>query len=227
MTNKSLFKQDLQQEQILGDYLDKAFYDKYFPDKYKRNNDLALQYEGVDTYLLDKYGKWSVVDEKAQLTKFNGPTPTFAFELSYEKDGSRREGWLFKDNQTDYFMLYYFNKVDVSQSKLLTDGRQIKEMDFLLVSKQRLHDYLESRGLTRSAIEDTANNLLTSGETKQYLIDGERAMSVYCTRWLAEKPLNLVISRRILEKCADIAITVAFDNYDSKIIHNKLKKRTQ
>lgn len=226
MTVKSLFNQDLKQEQILGEYLDRTFYDKYFTNKYKRNNNINLQYEGVDIVLLDKYNRRLIIDEKAQITRFNNPTPTFAFELSFEKNGTRQDGWLYKDNKTEYFMLYYFNKVDVSKSKILADGNQIKEMDFLLVSKAKLHNYLISRGLTRETIENYANELLHCDENKRYLIDGERSMSVYCTRWLAEKPLNLVISRRVLEQFADLAITVAFNGESSQIIDNKLKRRS-
>lgn len=50
------------------------------------------QSQGIDIVLKDKYEEIYLVDEKSQTTYLNYPLPTFAFEISYEKNGLTKKG---------------------------------------------------------------------------------------------------------------------------------------
>lgn len=141
---KSNFKNDLEREAIIGQYLDKYFYSKMYLKGFKRIETLDKQYDGIDVEAKTQRGTIIKIDEKSQSSDnyIINHLPTFAFELSYEKDGVRKEGWLFKENSTDFFVLIYaicincdirnFNKYD-----------DIEELELLYLEKSRFIEYLK------------------------------------------------------------------------------------
>lgn len=201
---KSLFKDDLSSEAIVGNFLDKFFYSKGFSD-FRRATSLDEQKDGVDVVVLNKEGELEVVDEKVQLTAFNKPTPSFAFELSYEAFGERKPGWFYKENATKYYLLGYFNSVK-EDVKRLTNYNEIYEFEGLVVEKKVVQKFLESKGynqenLLEKALELRNSKMSDNAKTgkREVLEDG---INLFHTTFLSEQPLNVVIHRKHLDKLA-------------------------
>ena len=97
----SHFQRDKTHEEIIANWLDKFFYSRLdiFEVGHKRVEEVKewkrikeAQSQGIDIVLKDKCEEIYFVDEKSQTTYLNKPLPTFAFEISYEKDGKPRRG---------------------------------------------------------------------------------------------------------------------------------------
>ena len=103
----SNFKSDLQKETQLSTLLDCLYHKHLRFYDFERISDLNLQLKGVDLIFTKKSNqKAFYIDEKAQLDYINDDLPTFAFELSYQKNGSLRQGWLFDPSKkTDFYAL--------------------------------------------------------------------------------------------------------------------------
>lgn len=219
---KSLFKQDLEGEAIAGKFLDLVYYNNFF-ESYRRTSNPREQFDGIDVVVHTDNNKIVNIDEKVQLTKLGNPTPSFAFEVAFLKDGELKKGWLFKDNSTEYYLLGYFNKMNGSP-KRLTDMRQIKEFELVVVSKKKIVDFLKSKGYTAEYLRSEAMKLKEIVDGNQKLPEGysvgetgyrktlEKGINVFYTTYLAERPLNVVIRREILDKLAKSIVRVTTGN---------------
>jgi hypothetical protein len=100
----SSFTSDLEKEKRLGVFLDQLYRKSLKHYFFVRETNLSEQHRGVDLVLKHKKtGRVFFVDEKAQLDYMNESLPTFAFELSYQKEGIRKRGWLFDSNKKTQF----------------------------------------------------------------------------------------------------------------------------
>lgn len=102
---KSNFKADLSKEKQLTPLLD-YYYQKHLKHyTFERVSQLKQQLQGIDLILKDRQsGKQFYLDEKAQMDYINESLPTFAFELFYQKDGVKKQGWLFDASKKNSFM---------------------------------------------------------------------------------------------------------------------------
>lgn len=220
---KSSFKEDLKGEHLVGQFLDMVFYQNAF-ENHRRAENMREQHQGIDVVVQNKDGSFSNIDEKVQLTKLGNPTPTFAFEVAYLNEQKElRNGWLFKDNKTDYFLLGYFNKMNGNPKKL-RKMEEIKEFEFVIISKQVLLNFLYGKGYTREFLEREALMLKDIVENNKPLPKGysegetgyrkrlEDGISVFYTTYLAEKPLNVVVNRKYLDQLAAHVVRVTTGN---------------
>lgn len=223
MKVKSNFNHDLNQEQILGKYLDRAYSSQERLGVLKRVSTPDYQNAGVDLIYSDEDNNFSYhIDEKAQLTYLNKSLPTFAFELSYILGGVQKKGWLFDSKKTTY---YYFLITGI----YLKDGitklsheDDIAECTFTKVhrgnllellanskitnpnSNQLLQDF-EGKELTESVCDEISDKLRDSekesNNTKSIQLN--KYMKIFYTGFLAEKPINLVINLNYILRKAD------------------------
>lgn len=188
---ESKFSQDLNNEQKLALFLDNNYYNNsnIFSDTFiiDRVSDLDLQYKGVDLIITNKDTNFkSYIDEKAQSHYINKALPTFAFELSYLKDGFLREGWLF---DTHKITQQYFIITCIQETH-----NQIQSCRLISIDRDKLISLLIEKNLTRDNLAKYENQYRTNNEYKKHLINefGNREGFLFYTEHLVEKPINVV-----------------------------------
>lgn len=182
---KSNFKADLENERKLSVLLD-SYYKKHLNHYgFKRVRDIKRQLTGVDVILTRKSnGKTYLVDEKAQLYYINDDLPTFAFELSYLKNGVLKKGWLFDaSKKTDFYALV--TAIYTDEPNLYTSCK------ITMVNRKKLVGFLASRKLTPESFESRD---LKQGRNIIQELDPQIEGYVYFSKTKkAEKPLNLIL----------------------------------
>ncbi len=197
---KSSFKSDLAEEQILGHYLDEVYHALIFD--FDRISSMKLQMKGVDLILKHK-GKSYHIDEKSQLHYLNKDLPTFTFELSYLKNGQLRMGWLFDRNKTtDYYFLItgiYLNE----GGSTLQDHLEISRIKITSVNRKKLLSLLTKRGLSEDSLNQFDQHIRETEHYGQNEIDRLNSKTeglIYFTEHLEEKPMNLQLRLSFLIK---------------------------
>lgn len=192
---KSSFKNDLEKEKELSLFLDGLYRKHLKYNSFTRENNISQQLRGVDVIFTNiKTKKRHSVDEKAQLDYLNDNLPTFAFELSYKKDGKRREGWLFDSSKkTQFYSLItaiYSDVPGVFTSAKIT-----------LVNRKSIIKFLNERGISK-------DNITLPKEHGKHVLEPlnpkDEGYLFFSRDNKAEQPLNLILRLEFL-----IAIGVA------------------
>jgi len=189
---KSNFKSDLKKENQLSFLLDSYYQSRLKHYSFERIADLNQQHEGVDVIFkhIQKGGVY-YIDEKAQLDYINEDLPTFAFEVSYQKNGMQKQGWLFdQSKKTDFYSLVtaiYSDEPTAYTSCKIT-----------LVNRAKLLAFLNKRGLEKSL-------MLT--QPKQHgkhvikeLNERDEGYLYFSKENKVEQPLNLILRLDFLIK---------------------------
>ncbi|WP_248724498.1 hypothetical protein [Seonamhaeicola sp. ML3] len=192
----SLFESDLNDEQLLGKYLDKIYEEINIP--IERTHDTELQFRGVD--IIYKSSKGPVyIDEKSQLHYINKDLPTFTFELSFLKNGKEKRGWfLDKEKITDYYFLV--TGIYVNKDKQLNSG--LKSCKITSVNRLKLIELLKDKGLSPLKL-NTYSETIRSDENAAFkteipeLKPKTEGCLVYSNQ-LDEKPINLMLRLNFL-----------------------------
>ncbi len=191
---QSNFASDLKKEQKLAVLLD-AYYQKHVKHyDFERIHDMKRQMQGIDIILKHKTsGKSFFVDEKAQLDYINKDLPTFAFELSYEKKGILKKGWLFDTTKkTQFYALVtaiYSNEPHVFTSCKIT-----------LVNRGKLLDFLKTKNINLDILKDSISK--SASQNGKIIIEQLNHRTEGCLfvsrRNKAEKPTNLILKLEFL-----------------------------
>lgn len=216
---KSLRKQDSKAEEQLAKYMDIYFYDR-LNTPYERIKDRDLQLKGVDV-ILDSYN----IDEKASLYYSNAMIPTFVFELDFMSGNNSHTGWFLNENLlTDYYMLIWPNVRDSYDERLKKwirkDVSEITVNDFtiveaMLINKKKINLEFERRMLTieRLLAYVKAIRLATNVDkyTKGIILDDD--IKIMLSDRLNEKPINLVVKKKLLYELADRVYLISQDGF--------------
>lgn len=203
----SFRKKDTVQEKIVAEYLDSKLYHREdIFDKILRTDDRENQLAGSDLLMtIERKNIFnSVVDEKAQLYYLKGGLPTFAFELSFLRyNGQRVGGWFIdQEKKTEYYMLLWLTAEEGFE--LI---EQIKMIEFVLISRKKIFDFLSQQGLDLRALNNKSIEAINSGQ-KYFEKSTERPYWFVNSNHLAEKPVNIVIKKEVLKKLSSIFGTV-------------------
>lgn len=192
------FHSDLSQEQILGVFLDRLYLELGFQTE--RISSLQDQMKGIDL-LIHHAERVYAIDEKSQLHYLNKSLPTFTFELSYLKNGERRDGWLFDSSKKT---AYYFLITGI----LLKDGieklskpDQVESVIITSVNRDKLINLLKNRKLTEEQLMDIDHQIRTDEHYGRNGISGLNMRTeglIYFTDHLSEKPINLQLRLEFL-----------------------------
>jgi len=193
--DKSNFSFDLSQEQRLANFLDKYYLTiPLFQEKYtiERISNRDKQFQGIDLIITNKETNAQYfIDEKAQLNYINKKLPTFAFELTYLKNGERREGWLFdKKKKTDKYFVITCIKEEKKEFKscrvVSVDRKKLIELIHEKISDKEIDYYLEEIRLKNK-----------SGKIKIDQFNDKECFFYYSDK-LNEKPINIVFYLKYL-----------------------------
>ena len=185
------FKSDLEQEEILSQYLDKVYNEKKI--EFERIFDLNKQHQGIDLVMIVNSNEY-LIDEKAQLHYINSNLPTFTFELSYLKNNLLKDGWLFNQNKkTQYYFLItgIFLKEQRTELKSYND---IDKLKITSVNRLKLIERLAKVGLSKKKLIQYDTNLRKSksfGKNEITELKPSLEGLIYFTEHLVEKPINL------------------------------------
>lgn len=186
---KSTFKSDLEKEKKLSLLLD-AYYTKHLKHyDFERVHSSAQQFRGMDVLFKQRRtNELFSVDEKAQLDYINESLPTFAFELSYFKNKSIRQGWLFDASKaTDFYALItsiYEDEPSVFTSCKIT-----------FVNREKLIKFLKEKGITQAIINQNYKyDSLPHGKIIFEELNPKTEGYLYHSKNnKAEKPINLIL----------------------------------
>ncbi len=174
-----------------------AYYQKHLKKyDFERTHDRKQQLQGIDLVLNDRLsGIPYYVDEKAQLDYVNESLPTFAFELFYEKEGVKKQGWLFDVSKKTHFyalVTSIFSDVD----NLFTS------CNITFVNREKLILHLSTLGLTRVFFEQLVqDNRDVNGKfILEKLCPKKEGCLYFSTQNKAEKPINLILRLSYLEQ---------------------------
>ena len=202
---KSQRELDMQTERtIVVPFAMKYLLSKIF-DKIENVEDIERQLKGIDVIIYDN-GCDENLDIKAQASAkyINKPVPTFVQELMFTaKDKSEHIGWFLDDTLTDTYVYIWIHAANTNERGLLDSPEDIIEAEAMFVDKAPLQEYIESKGYTREVLLQRARKLRKSGLYRQdSVIPGERDDEMWLSYSvdLVEKPVNLVIKKRVLKR---------------------------
>lgn len=196
--NSKIRREDEKCAEIVSQFLEKHFYNK--TENYEKIDDREKQLQGVDVIFFFN-NKQYICDEKAAIRYVNKGLQTFAFELSFLGKGDKLiDGWLISNTKiNNSFLCIWIDKADYD---LLEDVDDIKELEIALIDKQILVDYLQSLGWTVNKLHIKADRMRKNLNEPQGDININGCRFV-CSRKLAEKPVNVLVSREKLKELAD------------------------
>lgn len=158
---KSTFKDDLKSERAVNEFLQKYLYSYLVDDgiinSFNSNTTLDQQHKGIDTimYIIndetEEEARCINIDEKASIHYARNnlgaePLSTFAFEVSYLKDGELKRGWLTNEKYKEthaYFLCWLWIKPDANKYNLGCED--ILKIEVLSIPKVKTRDKLIMR----------------------------------------------------------------------------------
>ena len=204
-TLRSKFYEDKRRERLFGQWLDKYFYN-YIKNgctelgiikEFKRVENEIMQKKGVDIIAIDNAGKEIYIDEKASLHYINKNLPTFAFELRNRTSG--KQGWLFNPYYiTDYYLLCWPNADD----EAVFDEESFSSSEVMLIGRKKLLEFLLDKGLTEQKIYGKILSYEKDARPGNNTFLLEPGLKLNFNFTLREQPVNLVIWKNQLKKCA-------------------------
>lgn len=178
------------------------FLDNYYTGKlpFARVTTKSLQYQGVDVIFTSKSGDDMLVDEKCATDYIGKDLQTFSFELrasSDRKTGYRYDGWLIADKMiTTHYLIAYIDKATVEKHPT---SDQIQVMEIMLISKDRIIDYLVGHGWSRKSLREKCDSI-DKGDVEFGSI--ENGFKFSKSRHKIEAPINILIPRSELRLMA-------------------------
>lgn len=199
-------KKDTVVEREIAAFLDEHLYsNKELFKEFARTDTYEEQIKGSDIILSTSDGKIDrkVVDEKVAARYANTDLDTFSLELSFiSRNGKRVCGW-FLDyaKSTQYYMLGWIIKADISydeeKKRYDTDSitrDNIKELEWCLVSREKIVKYLEKKGWTldKLAEQDAAIRERGYVKTKDFVDD----IAFRYSNKYVERPINILLKKK-------------------------------
>ena len=166
---KSTFKDDLKSERAVNEFLQKYLYSYLVDDgiinSFNSNTTLDQQHKGIDTimYIIndetEEEARCINIDEKAAIHYARNnlgaePLSTFAFEVSYLKDGELKRGWLTNEKYKEtnaYFLCWLWIKPDANKYNLGCED--ILKIEVLSIPKVKTRDKLIMRAMGNKEVK--------------------------------------------------------------------------
>lgn len=165
---KSTFKGDLKSERAVNEFLQKYLYSYLVDDgiinSFNSNTTLDQQHKGIDTimYIINdetEEARCINIDEKAAIHYARNnlgaePLSTFAFEVSYLKDGELKRGWLTNEKYKEthaYFLCWLWIKPDANKYNLGCED--ILKIEVLSIPKVKTRDKLIMRAMGNKEVK--------------------------------------------------------------------------
>jgi hypothetical protein len=199
-------KKDMNVEREIAAFLDEYLYsNNELFSEFARTDGKDEQISGSDLILStsDKRLYRVVVDEKVAARYANTGLDTFSLELSFIGKGEKKRcGWFLDySKKTQYYLLGWIVKADIQydeqKKRYDTDSitkENIKELDWCLVSREKIVKFLEKKGWTLDKLSKQDQSIRGRGyvKTKEF-VDGISFR--YSDRYI-EKPINILLKKQ-------------------------------
>jgi hypothetical protein len=191
-------------EKVMGEFLDKYFYNENIEGTITRVKDRKLQVKGVDVVIDDGDVKF-YIDEKAAI-RYVG-LKTFALELSFiNRQGDINTGWLLDNKKiNDYFLFVWINELNGTEIK---DISSIKNVDVALVSKASIFRHLNSLGWTKNNLLEKDRRIRNNEDEYMGNILKDKCKFSFSNH-LVEKPINILLPKETYMEIADLSINIS------------------
>lgn len=191
-------------EKVMGEFLDKYFYNENIEGTITRVKDRKLQVKGVDVVIDDGDAKF-YIDEKAAI-RYVG-LKTFALELSFiNRQGDVNTGWLLDNKKiNDYFLFVWINELNGTEIK---DISSIKNVDVALVSKISIFRHLNSLGWTKNNLLEKDHRIRNNDNEYMGNILRDKCKFSFSNH-LIEKPINILLPKETYMEIADLSINIS------------------
>ena len=181
---------------IVSNFLDEHFYLKKCTN-FQRIEDKNNQIKGIDT-IFELNGNQYICDEKAAIRYVNKPLKTFSMELSFiDRSGCSHDGWLLDENKINDSFLFVW--IDKAKNDILNSIDDIQEIEIALVLKKDILLFLEKLGWNIDKLI-RKSELMQDDENENCGDLYKNGCIFVCSRFLYEKPVNVLISRKDLIK---------------------------
>jgi hypothetical protein len=199
-------KKDMTVEREIASFLDKHLYsNKDLFKEFARTDSYEEQIKGSDLILSSSDNKIyrAVVDEKVAARFANTSLNTFSLELSFiGKNDKKRCGWFLDYSKiTQYYMFGWIVKADIeyNQDKRRWDTdsitkNSIKELDWALVSREKIAKFLEKKGWTLDKLSEQDKIIRERGYVKT--MDFINDVSFRYSDKYIEKPINILLKKQ-------------------------------
>lgn len=197
------FENDLIGEAVVIDFLEKYFYSHIDFKSYERINNLDKQHQGIDLVFSTETREY-IVDEKSAMHYPRG-LPTFAFELTYLKNGSIREGWFYDDKKlTEYYLLIWPIREDVPPKEMKVE--HIHSAEIMLIHRKEFQEYIYKKyKLNREEFLDKAKDIRERGTVgDRPFIAKESSAKYYLSNNYQEQPINVVFRKEEILKSGSV-----------------------
>lgn len=229
MTQKQLLKTDynyrrktdMEGEKKVSEFLDTFFYNLLNQPFYRNHNDKELQYKGVDIqFNIPNIGYKYICDEKCSLYWANKNLQTFALEIDYINNGGNlHTGWLLdKTHINNSYNFIYLDSVHDDEGDYDVDKfkpSHIEKTTCYIVRKDILHKYLNGLGWDREALLNKAKEIRETNGKCEMCYPAENSINnikFHINLKTQEKSVNILVTRKALEKLADFIYTYDFGN---------------
>lgn len=191
-------------EKVMGEFLDKYFYNENIEGTITRVKDRRLQVKGVDVVIDDGDVKF-YIDEKAAI-RYVG-LKTFALELSFiNRQGDVNTGWLLDNTKiNDYFLFVWINELNGTEIK---DISSIKNVDVALVSKVSIFSHLISLGWSKNNLLEKDRRIRNNDNEYMGNILKDKCKFSFSNH-LVEKPINILLPKETYMEIADLSINIS------------------
>jgi hypothetical protein len=191
-------------EKVMGEFLDKYFYNENIEGTITRVKDRKLQVKGVDVVIDDGDVKF-YIDEKAAI-RYVG-LKTFALELSFiNRQGDVNTGWLLDNTKiNDYFLFVWINELNGTEIK---DISSIKNVDVALVSKASIFRHLNSLGWSKNNLLEKDRRIRNNDNEYMGNILRDKCKFSFSNH-LVEKPINILLPKETYMEIADLSINIS------------------
>lgn len=196
---------DESQEQIINQFLEKYYFQKTFRNV-RFITDTALQTAGVD-FLCDNTSiKDMKIDVKAQSSAkyLNNPRPTFSLEVTTLNRYGTEEitGWFFSSQcMTEYYTFVWILRANVDKQHRIRHVDDIERLEVLTVNAHDLQDYIDDV-LEEHHLDDIYSVSQDMRWREKTRIDICKDIHYSHSPHLVEKPVNLVVHKRLLKTFA-------------------------
>ncbi len=200
---QSLRAIDTAQERVIMSFLEKHLYANLYAD-YEIVSDRKRQLAGIDV-VIQTPERTRYDDVKAQSSPryINDPRPTFALEILFDHFYQEHEGWFVRDDlSTTTYCFVWINKAIVNQQGYIDKEENIHEVEAMFVDKAALRKYL-GPDYSPDKLLAEARYMRNTNEAKYH---PERGLTIVYSNFLNERPVNLVVHKRILKD-------LSFDHY--------------
>lgn len=190
-------------EKIMGEFLDKYFYNENIEGIITRVKDRRLQVKGVDVVIDDGDVKF-YIDEKAAI-RYVG-LKTFALELSFiNRQSDLNTGWLLDNTKiNDYFLFVWINELNGTEIK---DISSIKNVDVALVSKASIFRHLNSLGWSKNNLLEKDRRIRNNEDEYMGNILRDKCKFSFSNH-LIEKPINILLPKETYMEIADLSVNI-------------------